>query len=151
MKKLLITLLAISLVAGICNAQTTPGLIGFAGARYDDGLVLSYGLEIPISGNLSAINYVDWGKYGSVNAEVAFTMKPFAGTYIKLLAGPDATWIDPQDNPVVYLVGAAGAVVAKDFSSKVGGWFYGKYKFKFDNGAGFQNGSDFGAGLFYRF
>lgn len=151
MKKLLITLLAVTMVAGTINAQTTPGLIGFAGARYDDGFVLSYGLEIPISGSLSAINYVDWGKYGSVNAEVAFTMKPFTGTYIKLLAGPDATWIDPQDNPVVYLVGAAGAVVAKDFSPKVGGWFYGKYKFKFDNGAGFQNGSDFGAGLFYRF
>lgn len=141
-------------MVGVTNAQepTQTGAIGFAGIRYDDGVVASYGVGTHLTGNLGLFSYLDYGRYGAINTELSYMFKtPVSGLYLGLIAGPNVSWTDPQGDPVTYLVGASGFVAAYDLTTKIGAWGYGKYKFAFDNNSYFQNGSNFGAGLFYRF
>lgn len=140
-------------MVSVAEAQTAPtGAIGFAGIRYDDGVVASYGVGTHLAGNLGLFSYLDYGKYGAINTELSYMFEtPVSGLYLGLIAGPNVSWTDPTGDPVTYLVGASGFVAAYDLTTKIGAWSYGKYKFAFDNNVAFQNGSNFGAGLFYRF
>ena len=45
-------------IAAQSEVGTNP--IVFVGARYDDGLLVSYGLKLTLTGNLSVLNYVDY-------------------------------------------------------------------------------------------
>lgn len=165
MKKYIV-LAAVALLCGSAFAQEPTAQannVGFAAFRsYEQGkYALSYGVATKISGNVGIVNYVDIGKYGKINADLAaFFNIGTSPVWFGLLAGPgvDFTTIDPTGSPVSYLTGSSGLLVGyngflKGISGleKFGVFAGVKYAFAFDGDAAFQNGYNWGLGVTYPF
>lgn len=81
------------LPVSITLAQQTDEVTTFAfgGLRYNDGLLISYGIATQLSiGNLWTLEYGNFGHdYGDVSAELVYIARPTEALYLGLLAGPN--------------------------------------------------------------
>jgi len=165
LRKYIIIALALC-VAGSVAAQeptTQSNNVGFAAFRsYEQGkYAVSYGISTKISGNIGVINYVDIGKYGRINADLAaFFNVGTSPVWFGLVAGPgvDYASIDPTGSPVAYLTGSSGLIVGYNgFLKGLAGFekmglFAGvKYAFALEGDNLFQNGYNWGVGITYPF
>lgn len=150
MKKLLLILLVCVLSVSV-QAQEKSKTVVFGGINYDETVVLSAGVAIPLMGDLYEFTYTNIGEYGSLSAEIGY-MFDFGSFYLAPLAGPTIDWMEPEEEMpmLAYIVGSSGLVFCKDFSDTFGLWGYGKYKFKFVDETMYQEGYVFGVGLFIK-
>lgn len=135
MKKLLIIAI-LFLLPMIIFGQTNyePDKFLFAGARYDNKLLVTFGACIPIGGNFYSFNYTDVGTAkASANTDLAYLMKmPIKGLYLGPVAGPAVDWENQGVGDLVtYFVGASGALASLAITPNIGLAGMGKYKFSF--------------------
>jgi len=153
MKKLLLLLLALTVIPVSVSWSQDGGTTLFTGFRYDDGLLLSVGSAQELGLGLYVFEYCDVGVYGSLSTELAYLCKvpSVSGLKLGVLAGPNSDWIGEQgddQSPINYIVGSGGVIGAYSFTDKFGAWAFYKYKFALDNNDFYQNGYIFGAGVF---
>ena len=165
MKRIIATLIAVALVAGMAHAQTTTTLkgYGFTGVRYShavvdkDAALGSIGWLTRVTGSLYNATYIDVGQYGKINNDwiLLTPVQPGSSFYVGLLAGPDADFSAMPDGDIIsYLTGSAGVMVAAQSKTMILGfnnpglWLMAKYNIKFDNAMSYYNGWTAGAGLF---
>lgn len=163
MKNLFVILL-VSLCAVASQAQEPEnnfaGTTIFSGVVYDSdigtqgkqlsgryGVVQSLGEGSP----LHLIPNVEFGKYNSLSTELALLFtNPTTPWTVGLLAGPNVDWVYPANDPITYLTGAAGGLVAYDLGD-YGLWFAGKYKFSGVKDDSFNDGFVAGFGFYAQF
>ena len=159
MKKLLLLLLALTVIPVSAIWSQDGGTTVFGGLRYDDKVFGSLGSAQTLSPNVWIFEYVDVslradsGVHISAAVDFAYLVDcpGLSALKVGILAGPDADWIGEvnDDRPLVsYLVGSGGWMASLRISEKIGAWGALKYKFKFDNNQLYRNGYIFGAGVF---
>jgi hypothetical protein len=139
------------------ESQEADDNLFFAGYRYDEGPIASFGYGRNISGGLWTFQYADWGNYQTWNSEVAYLFFPdFLNNkvFVGPIAGPDTDWLNTAEDDdletIVYLNGAAGAIAGTHFSGDWGIWGYGKYKFALEDNL-YIDGWHCGVGFYYSF
>lgn len=157
MKRIILAILCLCVFASFTVAQDSTKNLVFGGFRYDNGPLFSFGYARDIvkgpAGSLYTFNYTDFGNYQSVNSEIAY-MFNYNKFYVGPIAGPNSDWYGASELPgpaVNYIVGAAGGLLAYNFTTDWGAWAYGKYKFTFADDNMYKDGFVAGLGLYYSF
>lgn len=148
MKKLLLILLVMLFSVSLSQADTLDSTFAFINiqADNDEKVLGNYGLGIPLSDKLMMFSYVTAGEYNQASIDIGYFIKKSKLSFI-IIAGPNIDWTEKVNDPVVYLVGASGAVITyslKDYGLQL----YYKYNFSFEDNNAYQDGYKFGAGFF---
>ena len=154
MKKLILVFVLLLLVPAISIGQTiekpTYVFLNFQVDDNYDKFATNVGFGKSLGSGLYGFSYTTIGEYGSLSYELGYMLKQSEGVFIALLAGPNVDWVDVVDDPIVYIVGAGGAVVgytAKTDKISYGVHFMSKYKFSFEEDNIYQDGYYLGLGF----
>ena len=138
----------------------------FVGGRYvtaetpthETGGSISIGAGHRLGGSLWLFTYGDMGSYKAASTELAYMFtEPLSALQFGIIAGPNATWAEPEEgtvielDPVAYVVGATGVVATLRLSGDKGIWGYYKYLLTQEEQTYVNNGSVFGVGLYKGF
>jgi len=154
MKRVLM-ILALALfipVMGMCQTTEKPTYV-FLNFQIDDNydmFATNVGFGKYLGSGLYGFSYTTVGEYGSLSYELGYMLKQSEGLFVALLAGPNVDWIDVVDDPIVYIVGAGGAVAGytvKTDKLSYGVHFMSKYKFSFEGDNIYQDGYYLGLGF----
>jgi hypothetical protein len=159
MKQLLAIILIVVCVGSVAAQEpVVPKTAIFSGVIYDSDIGSSgkqlsgrYGLVQNITGALFIMPNVEFGKYNSLATEVALLFSNETSPWIfGILAGPNVDWVYPAEDPITYLNGAAGGLIAYDMGD-FGFWLGGKYKFSIADDDMFNDGFLAGIGVYSQF
>ncbi len=86
-----------------------------AAVGYTSALQAHFGLAVPLSSKLYTFANFAAGDYGTaLTGKLGYLLSVSGGTYLGLLAGPEAEWeYIPGDgeDPMLYIVGATGIII----------------------------------------
>ncbi len=137
MKKcFLIAVILILMPISATFGQTNNGLdkFLFAGVRYDNKALITFGSCLPLGGGFYNFSYTDVGTAKSAaNVDFAYLFKIKTAFYLGPVAGPGMDWENHGEGDLVaYFVGASGLTTAIAFTSNLGIAAMAKYKFSYE-------------------
>lgn len=131
MKRIIILLIGLMMLAIPVSAMPPPaeftsyedegGTALIAAAGYTDAIQVHLGMAFPLSAKIYTFADFMAGDYGSaLTGKLGYLLSVSGGTYMGLLAGPEAQWLNiPEDgaDPMLYIAGATGIIIGHSYTN----------------------------------
>ena len=102
-------------------AEEENAIAFVAAVGYGDAVQTHFGLAVPLSGKLYTLADFMSGDYGSaITGKVGYLLTVSGGTYLGLVAGPEAQWEyipGSGDDPLLYITGATGIILGHSWQN----------------------------------